>query len=182
MTDRLCGLVGRARCVALLTLLIATGTCTAYADSWTIYSIDVDPGSGLPSDITLTFESGHLTLNNELIGTPGGSSFQSWTLLTAGSWAAAGTIDGQGSFVADPYAVFVPEWHGGHIQWAANTPVGYIAPLQLGVSYSGDGAAHYEGYWIREGRTRGFLMGIRLPVPWFWMSILTTPQSTRIQA
>ena len=145
-------------CALLLVWLVAVGLSAAHADTWVAYDIppeEADPdwgGEGVPapSDITFTFENNCLSFNNEFMGTSGGSSHQDWHLLTVGSWAVAGTIGEAETLMADPYATFVYGWHGGHIQWAANTPSGYVAPLLLGYSFDGDGAVSYEGYWTDE--------------------------------
>jgi hypothetical protein len=133
----------------LIICLFIVPVAAVHADTWTIATLPDWVGDWVqPRDIIFTFENDTLSLNTEAISTEGGSSCEVWQLKFSGNWAACGTIDGAGNLLSDPYATFVYEARGGHIQWAPNTPSGYTAPLMLGFSFSGDGAATYEDYGV----------------------------------
>lgn len=132
----------------ILILLAVLVSGVAWAESWTVFSIDPSLSDG-PADITFTFKNNHLTLNNSAVHTPAGSSYQGWFVHLMGQWAVMGTIDQSGDLLPDPYATF--DNQGWRIQWSPNTPTGYVAPLLLGYSFNGDGADNYEGYWLDEG-------------------------------
>ena len=130
-----------------------------------------EPSEGGPRAIIFTLANDTLSLNTTGISTGGGgSSTRVWELLFSGNWAAFGTIDSSGSLVPDLYATFLYDGHGGRVQWARNTPFGYTAPLMLGSSFIGDGAATYYDYSYSEptGRsTRGTLV--------LWSSLARRP-------
>lgn len=132
--------------IVLCAFISGVGIC---ADTWTVFSYPggnpLAPGSA--SEIVFTLNNGVLSLNTNTIATQGGSSANTWTLLFSGNWAACGTIDDSGGYVPDPYATFHASGQGGHIEWAGSTPSGYTAPLMLGASFAGDGAATYTASW-----------------------------------
>lgn len=94
-------------------------------------------------DITFTFENNTLALNTEAIATWPGSSCEVWQVIFSGNWAVCGTVDGSGNLISDTYATFDINGNGGHINWAQNTPSGYVAPLLIGYSFTGDGSVTY---------------------------------------
>ncbi len=121
----------------------------ARASAWTVFAYDGDNpvASGLPSDITFTFDNTRLSLNSSRIVTVGGSSSMTWTLLFSGNWGVCGTIDDSGNYTPDPYASFKADGQGGSIEWNADTPSGYATQLILGGSFTGDGGSTYTGQW-----------------------------------
>lgn len=163
MTDRLCGLVGRARCLVLLVLLIATGTCTAYADNWT--ALQIPASDGTPPDMTFVLGDTGLSLNASHVVSWGGSSSDTYDLLFSGQWAVTGQIVG-GTLMPDSYATFAVTGPGsGYIEWASNTPTGYVAPLVLGGVFGGDSAATYRDFFLGDyGETvTGTLVVVNYP-------------------
>ncbi|MBI2844407.1 MAG: hypothetical protein HYX78_13500 [Armatimonadetes bacterium] len=137
----------------LAALFAVSGTTSSYAGSWTVFELAPweEPGEGGPRNIVFTFENNVLSLNTEAVSVgSGGSSTQVWQLLNSGSWAAIGSVDGSGDLVADPYASFVTNGFGGYVEWSPDTPTGYTAPLLLGHSFNGNGAATYQSYSFGE--------------------------------
>jgi hypothetical protein len=121
----------------------------AGAEEWVVFGISPDEADGY-SSITFDFSNNVLSLNTFSIGTAGGSSNESWTLLFSGVWAAMGTVDTANDLTPDPYATFIYDGTGGHVHWAADTPEGYTAQLLLGYSFNGDGAPTYSSYYYGD--------------------------------
>jgi hypothetical protein len=159
------------RAVLLLATCLVVPIGASATQSWTVAAIATD--AWLPSTITLQLSGSNLLLNNTLIWQPGGSSAWNRRIRLSGVWGACGTVDANGSLVADPYATFVilanetpppslPDWNDplpawvdtwyclGYVQWAPDTPEGYTAPLVLGADFAGNGASayHYEDDWV----------------------------------
>lgn len=128
---------------------LALAVCgTAHTDIWVAFDSPewAELPEWSPTQMVFTFDGGRLTINTSTISEDSGSGTESWTLLFSGDWAVLGTIDDSGSLVPDSYATFVYDGYGGYVDWVADTPSGYIAPLLLGASYIGDGAMTYEEY------------------------------------
>ena len=168
--------------VLLLALCLAAGVNASATQSWTVAAISTD--SWLPSTMTLQLSGSNLLLNNTLIWQPGGSSAWNRTIRLSGAWGACGTVDANGSLVADPYATFVilanetpppslPDQNDyplsawvdtwsrlGYVQWAPDTPVGYTAPLVLGAGFAGNEATayHYEDDYIYSDAIGTFVL------------------------
>lgn len=161
-----------SRIVLLLATCAFVPTCACATSIWMVATIDTDPW--LPSTITFLFTDNQLLLNNAFIFQSGGSGAWSRLLRLTGTWAACGTVDLDGSLIADPYATFVilastvpaaappddgcyplapwvDRWYClGYVRWSPDTPDGYAAPLMLGARFAGDGAAayHYEDDYV----------------------------------
>lgn len=65
-------------------------------------------------------------------------------VLLGGKWAVCGTVINN-QFTQDPYATFKITAPGsGYIQWAANTPRNYVAPLVIGKVFEGSEPLSFE--------------------------------------
>jgi hypothetical protein len=128
-------------CVIALALTLGQA---ASAENWTVFQADENEVSGEISAIIFTLDKNILSLNTPGLTERAGSSAENYELLFSGTWAACGTVDGSRNFVPDPYAKFVMDGYGGSVVWADGTPKGYSAPLMLGCSFKGDGAAEYQ--------------------------------------
>lgn len=134
------------RLAIVITLLTAVAGGTARCDSWTVQQlVGTNPyGGHTYRSIVFIFDGTYLTLNTNYIETYDMvATILETTLIASGNWAVCGSVR-NGEWTPDPYATFVIEGNGGHIEWAFNTPAGYITDLLLGASFIGNGAARYD--------------------------------------